>query len=57
MRTIYVTAQSAQLPAPENHLTAYNIKKSSFVAIGQTQLHQLTSADDDGTSCSFSLDI
>jgi hypothetical protein len=39
-----------QLPAPENQLTAYNIKVSLFVTIGKTQLHQLTSADDDGTS-------
>jgi hypothetical protein len=46
MRTIYVTAKSA----PPNQLTAHNIKASSFVTIGQTQLHQLTSADDDGTS-------
>jgi hypothetical protein len=36
--------------APENQLTAHNIKVSSFVTIGPTQLHQLTSADDDGTS-------
>jgi hypothetical protein len=47
MRIIYVTAQ---LSAPPNQLTAHNIKVSSFVTIGQTQLHQLTSADDDGTS-------
>jgi hypothetical protein len=39
-----------QLPAPKNQLTAHNIKMSLFVTIGKTQLHQLTSADDDGTS-------
>jgi hypothetical protein len=52
MRTIYVTAQLAPTAgaAPPNQLTAHNIKVSSFVTIGKTQLHQLTSADDDGTS-------
>jgi hypothetical protein len=40
MRTIYVTAQSAQLPAPENQLTAHNIKVSSFVTIGKNLTKQ-----------------
>jgi hypothetical protein len=31
-----------KLPARANQLTAHNIKVSSFVTIGRTQLHQLT---------------
>jgi hypothetical protein len=50
MRTIYVTAQSAPTAGPGASADCHNIKVSSFVIIGKTQLHQLTSADDDGTS-------